>query len=254
MSEWATALAEVPVPGPVPRYEIPGWRERFGVVAGITGRGANPGTGFDLGLSTREPVGDVMDRWREFRCAEPGFDAFVMGYQVHGSVIAEHEGAQGWTLLDGIDGHVTRERGTLLLVSAADCIPIYLVAPKGRVIALLHAGWRGTSDGILSRGIERLASFGAASAADIVMHCGVGICGTCYEVGREVMDACGVAAPGSGPWHLDLRARLAAEARRLGLAQVTTSSWCSAHDRRAFFSHRASGGADGRMVAYLGLL
>jgi len=68
------------------------------------------------------------------------------------------------------------------------------------------------------------------------------------------MDACGVAAPGSGPWHLDLRARLAAEARRLGLAQVTTSSWCSAHDRPAFFSHRASGGADGRMVAYLGLL
>ena len=35
---------EVPVPGTVPLWEVPGWRERFGVVAGITGRGDNPAT------------------------------------------------------------------------------------------------------------------------------------------------------------------------------------------------------------------
>jgi len=67
------------------------------------------------------------------------------------------------------------------------------------------------------------------------------------------MEACGAPASGAGPWRVDLRARLIEEARRLGLTSVTASSWCSAHDRPTFYSYRASGGADGRMVAYIGL-
>jgi copper oxidase (laccase) domain-containing protein len=51
---------------------------------------------------------------------------------------------------------------------------------------------------------------------------------------------------------LDLRAVLARQARELGIEDVSISPWCSAHDRDRFFSHRASGGRDGRMVAYLG--
>ncbi len=244
-------LTETPLPGPVPRYEIPGWRERFGVVAGITVRGSSAG-GFDLGLWTRQPVEEVMGRWRTFRNAEPGFGAFVMAHQVHGAEVAWHAGAQGWTILDGLDGHLTSDAGTMLLVTVADCIPIYLVAPARRVVGLLHAGWRGTTAGILRRGIERLTGECHIRAADIVMHCGVGICGSCYEVGSEVMDGCGMAHSGAGPWRLDLRARLADEAQQMGLREVTVSTWCTAQDSDAFFSHRASRGADGRMVAYLG--
>jgi copper oxidase (laccase) domain-containing protein len=51
---------------------------------------------------------------------------------------------------------------------------------------------------------------------------------------------------------MDLRAILVAQAERLGVGAVSVSPWCSAHDRDHFFSHRASGGRDGRMVAYLG--
>ena len=91
------------------------------------------------------------------------------------------------------------------------------------------------------------------TASDIVMHCGVGICGPCYEVGSEVMQGCGAPAEGDGPWHLDLRERLRDQAQALGLDQVTTSGWCSAHDRTSFYSHRASKGVDGRMVAYIGM-
>ena len=69
----------------------------------------------------------------------------------------------------------------------------------------------------------------------------------------EVMTGCGAPAQGPGPWHLDLRARLAEQAARLGLGTVTVSGWCSAHDRDSFYSHRASRGTDGRMVAYLGM-
>jgi len=121
-------------------------------------------------------------------------------------------------------------------------------------VALLHAGWRGTAGGILTRGVQRLLGETGADSRDIVMHCGVGICGACYEVGSEVMTGCGLPADGSGPWHIDLRERLAAQAAELGLTSVSRSPWCSAHDRSRFYSHRASGGADGRMVAYLGML
>lgn len=245
-------LSETPLPGPIPRYEIPGWRERFGVVAGITVRGSSTDSGFDLGLWTRQPVEEVMGRWRAFRNAEAGFNAFVMAHQVHGAEVAWHRAARGWTIHDGLDGHLTGEAGTMLLVTVADCVPIYLVAPEAGVVGLLHAGWRGTAAGILRRSIDQLAPGTGIAAADIVMHCGVGICGSCYEVGSEVMDGCGVARAGAGPWHLDLRARLADEALRLGVGEVSLSPWCSAHDPAAFMSHRASGGSDGRMVAYLG--
>jgi copper oxidase (laccase) domain-containing protein len=55
------------------------------------------------------------------------------------------------------------------------------------------------------------------------------------------------------PGRVDLRNVLVEQGRALGLAQMTTSPWCSAHDREQFFSHRASGGRDGRMIAYVGL-
>src|SRR4029077_11916129 len=130
---------------------------------------------------------------------------------------------------------------TLLLVTVADCIPVYLVAPRARAVALLHAGWRGTAAGVWERGIAQLASVAGVAESDIVMHCGVGICGDCYEVGREVMEGSGVPPVGVGPWHLDLRDRLARKAQGRGLSAVTASSWCSAHVRPTFYSHRASG-------------
>lgn len=244
-------LREVPVPGLIPRYEVPSWRERFGVVAGITGRGDGR-EGFDLGLGTREPVAAVVARWRALRGAEPGFRAVVTGHQVHGADLAWHMGAAGWVIRDGLDGHLTLAAGTLLAVTVADCIPVYLAVPSRGALGLLHAGWRGAAAGILERGIGELAARLNVTASDIVMHCGVGICGTCYEVGSEVRERCGLPAPGPGPWKLDLRALLAGRAVRLGVGEVTVSPWCSAHDRPRFYSHRGSGGADGRMAAYLG--
>lgn len=241
-----TPLREVQLPGPVPRHEIPGWRERYGVVAGITGRE------FDLGLWTQASVGEVMTRWRAFRTVESGFGAVILGNQVHDVRVARHQQAEGWVQIEGVDGHATATRGLMLAVTVADCIPVYLVAPAVGAIALLHSGWRGTAGGILGNGVTALVEGYGASPSEIVMHSGVGICGACYEVGREVMEGCGLALAGAGPFHADLRAVLAEQARQLGVQTISTSQWCSAHDRTSFYSHRASRGADGRMVAYLG--
>ncbi len=246
-------LREVPVPGPIPRFEVPGWREQHRVIAGVTGRGSDPGRGFDLGLWSREPVADVMTRWLAFRRQLPEFHAVVLGNQVHGVEVMSVDSGRGWIQVEAIDGWVTTTSGILLTVTIADCIPVYLIAP-GQGVALLHAGWRGTAGGILGRGIELLRETTGCSTNSIAMHCGVGICGPCYEVGSEVVVGCGSDAVGPGPWHVDLRERLLHQARQLGLSEVTASGWCSAHDRTSFYSHRASRGADGRMVAYIGLL
>ena len=242
---------EAPVPGPVPRFELKEWRAEAGLVAGITGRGAEPGQGFDLGLSSESPVGETMRRWRAFRQTYSEFDSVMLGHQVHGVELMTAGPARGWIQVEGIDGWVTTTPGVLLTVTVADCIPVYLVATRG--VALLHAGWRGTAGGILGRGVERLCAVAGAGPSDISMHCGVGICGPCYEVGSEVMQGCGAPADGPGPWHLDLRERLATQAAGLGITHVTLSTWCSAHHHDRFYSHRASGGRDGRMVAFLGM-
>lgn len=232
----------------VPRAELADWSERFGVVAGITLRGQ----GFSLGLWTPEPAGTVLTRWRAFHSAlESGFPQIVLGHQVHGREIAWHDARRGgWLITEGIDGHATDLAGVLLVVTVADCVPVYLLDPESGAMALLHAGWRGSAEGILERGIELLGERVGARPANIVAHLGVAICGDCYEVGPEVVEAVTGRAT-AAPEGLDLRAALVDRADRLGIAEISVSAWCSAHDE-AFFSHRRSRGADGRMVAYLG--
>ena len=247
-------IEERQVGGPVPRYEIPGWRARLGVVAGITGRGDGDQP-FDLGLWTGQPVGEVMTRWRALRTVESGFDAHILGNQVHGTRVIWHDRTvPGWTLIEGVDGHATGVPGVMLYVTVADCVPVYLVNSKTGSIALLHSGWRGTVGSILTWGVEALSHNGKSSADDIVMHCGVCICRDCYEVGSEVIQALGLAANASGKAQADLSGILTEQARTLGVREISTSTWCSAHDRSRFFSHRASQGRDGRMVAYLGII
>ncbi len=237
----------------VPRIEVPEWSDRLGVVAGITGRGG-ASLPFDLGLKSAQPVGAVMDRWEAFLGGFPGFTSFHLNFQVHGTRLRRAGPGDGWVLHHGFDGHLTDVPGTLLLVTVADCIPVFLATMDGRAVAVLHAGWRGVAGGILRVAAERMVAEFFCSVDNIVMHCGVGVCGMCYEVGSEVMSACGRTVVGPAPWYLDLRAVLAEQARVIGIGEISTSELCSAHDTTRFFSHRASRGRDGRMVAYIGIL
>jgi YfiH family protein len=195
-----------------------------------------------------------MQRLREFRASmRPRFTALQMAHQVHGCNVVWHEGvAPGWHVRDEADGHVTREKGLLLAVTVADCVPVYLVTKDGRAIALLHAGWRGVEGGMLEAGLKALTARSGAAAADIVMHCGVAICGACYEVGEEVARAVLKERAKAGKQHIDLRGELARQGAALGLTEVTTSKLCTRCDNDRFFSHRANGDG-GRQIAWLGI-
>lgn len=226
--------------------EVPGWRDRFGIVAGITTRHAGS---FELGAA---PGGPTLDRWRALQ-RSLAFPSMVTSRQVHGADVASHRDVSGWLLADGYDGHVTRNPGVLLTLTVADCVPIYALDPIERAAGLFHAGWRGTTQGVLRAGLEKLVELTGSSMRNVVIHFGVGICGRCYEVGPEVLAACGCPGPAGQPGRMDLQRVLFDQARGLGVTEISRSPFCTAHDSQIYFSHRASEGRDGRMAAYLGL-
>ena len=235
--------------GGLARYEIPTWRDELGIVAGVTAAR----DGFDLRLDPDQPDDAVTARWAGLpRRLGAGLSGVVVSRQVHGARLGLHrEPHDGVRVLDGLDGHVSDAGGLLLAVTVADCVPVYLADPAGGALGLLHAGWRGVAAGVLEAGIERLCELSGTAPCQIVMHCGVSICGACYKVGPEVFEAV-VGEPREAPTGLDLREVLRLRALALGLERVTLSPWCSAHDASEFYSHRRSGGRDGRMAAYLG--
>ncbi|HEV2148979.1 MAG TPA: polyphenol oxidase family protein [Longimicrobiaceae bacterium] len=251
----ARVVAETETGGDVPLWTHPEWADRFPwLVQGITGAGPAD-VPFDLGLSGAQPVGPALERWRKLRSAA-GVETVVHSRQVHAAEVWVHRerGAPGIAVMDGFDGHVTALPGLLLAVSVADCVPVSVVDPERRAVALVHAGWRGTAAGIVERALELLSSEHGARAGDLWLHCGPAICGECYEVGPEVH--AGVrpgCAPPDAPTPIDLRAAIAERAVGRGVLpeRITVSGQCTRHGPGSFFSHR--GGSPARQMGVLGI-
>ena len=262
----ARRVTEAIRPGRTPLRVHPEWARAFPwVVQGTTVRGggkardggrnraARAGADADFGLFTGAPAGEVMRRW-ESLSKDTGCGSLVHARQVHGCSVALHEATPpGLLLAPPCDGHATRRAGTLLAVSVADCVPVFVVAPRARAVMLLHAGWRGVAGGILEAGLAMLEQDFGTHAREAHMHVGPAICGRCYEVGREVHEALGLPRPASPSQPVDLRRVLADRALAAGAdpAQLTTSTFCTRCADAPFFSHR--GGDAGRQVAVLGI-
>jgi polyphenol oxidase len=234
--------------GGVQLHVQPDWRTRLPWLTQGTTSGA------DLSLFGSTPVGEVMQRWRELG-QHLGFGSLVHARQVHGSRVLVHQTAPDGMLIAGdADGHITNATGALLAISIADCVPIFLVEPVQRTIAVLHSGWRGAAAGIMERGIELLLDRLQADRASLLMHLGPAICGDCFEVGAEVPARLGIpTVGGQGPrLTVDLRALLAHRALSSGLLprNITISAHCTRCGNPPFYSHRA--GCGERQIAVIG--
>lgn len=248
-------VAEVEPGGGVPLWIHPEWAERFPwLVQGTTGAGS-PHAPFDLGLAGSQPVGPALDRWRAL-CAAAGAATVVHARQVHAADVWTHRerGAPGVCVMDGVDGHATDLPRLLLAVGVADCVPVSVVDPGTRSVALVHAGWRGTAGGIVERALDALAAGYGARPDTLWLHCGPSICGECYEVGPEVhvgvRPGC---APPDAPTPIDLRAAIAERAAGRGVLpeRITASAHCTLCGPGSFFSHR--GGSRARQMGVLGI-
>ncbi len=103
--------------------------------------------------------------------------------QVHGGVVAYVN--KGLTV-SGVDGLITDKPNLFLTIIVADCLPIFLWDRHGRAIALLHAGWRGTTAQIAQNGVKQLVERFGIESKNINAILGPCICQRCYEVGPEV--------------------------------------------------------------------
>lgn len=241
-------IRERRVDGPVALLVHEEWAARFPfLVQGTTAGGTR---GADFGLFREAPVGEVMRRWRLLR-EQTGTTTSVHARQVHGTRVLQHGALPPGLLVgDDADGHCTREPGTLLTVSVADCVPISLVSTEPRVIATVHAGWRGAAAGGLEAGLDALRAAGAQPES-VWIHFGPAICGECYEVGPEVFAALGLPVPEHRM--LDLRAVLVERTLAAGVPsdRISRSEWCTRCDGEHLYSHRA--GSTGRQVAFLAI-
>jgi YfiH family protein len=245
------AVREHRVPGSIPLYRHPVWTEMFPwLIQGTTARGDD--APFDLRLAGNSPIGEVLGRWQTLR-SELDCARAVYARQVHGSTVLAHSaGPAGMFIADSCDGHATNAEGILLAVSVADCVPVSLVDPTHRAIAMVHAGWRGVAAGVLESGITALSDLAGSNPAELFIHLGPAICGQCYEVGPEVHRALGLPEP-DRPTPVDLRVVLGQRAVARGVSgfRITTSAFCTRCDHSPFFSHRA--GHRERQVAVLAI-
>ncbi len=215
----------------------------IGFTAFTTGRAAG-----SFGTQTDEPVRDVMGRWSALRSLAGGqAGRLATAVQVHGADILVHEGGwKGWLRGPEADGHIAPRRGTALVVTVADCVPVFIAHPSG-VCAALHSGWRGTAARITEQAIARLEALGCP-ANELLLHCGPAICGKCYEVSPDVHAQLTGRTPGA-PATVDLRALIADHARARGVRTMSVSPLCTRCDNDRFYSHRA--GDAGRQVGVI---
>lgn len=250
----AASVREVRLDGAVPLWLHPEWRERFPwLIQGTTSRGEQA-EAFDLGLFGAQPVGEVLARWDAVR-SQLGMPLAVHSRQVHGVELLRHEAAAhpGLLVTNGFDGHLTDQPGILLTISVADCVPVFLVAPRNRAVAVVHAGWRGAAAGVVERAAAELTG-GALESEELWAHCGPSICGECYEVGPEVHAAVSPRRPIPGrPEPIDLRQAIAQRLVEAGvrMERISLSTHCTRCGDGGFFSHR--GGSAGRQMGVLGI-
>ncbi|MCX8012448.1 MAG: polyphenol oxidase family protein, partial [Desulfobacterota bacterium] len=91
--------------------------------------------------------------------------------------------------LSGVDGLITREKKILLLIKVADCIPVFFYDPVNLVVGLIHAGWRGIAQGIVTRGLRVMQEYFSSLPGNLMVGVGPGIGCCCFEVKEEVKKA-----------------------------------------------------------------
>lgn len=84
------------------------------------------------------------------------------------------------------DAVVAATRGLAVGVVTADCVPILLLARDRRVVAAVHAGWRGAAAGVIEATLDRMRTAFAVGAREVEACIGPAIGPCCYQVGAEV--------------------------------------------------------------------
>jgi len=148
----------------------------------------------------------------------------------------------------------------LLTIRVADCVPILLASPDGRVVGAVHAGWRGVVGNVAAKTVRTMHEAGGDAAAPAKLLAAIGPCISTehFEVGEEVADefvqqGLGETVQrraGAKP-HIDLQGAVKLQLEQAGVTAIDTHELCTYRDAREFYSHRRDQGLTGRMAAVI---
>jgi YfiH family protein len=238
----------------------PGWEAdgRVGALMSTRAGGVSraPFDSLNLGRSAGDEPAAVDENRRRFAAALGGACPVWMS-QVHGARVRRLTSADPTSeAVEAADAAITTEPGVACCVMVADCLPVLFAAPDGIGVGAAHAGWRGLAGGVLEATVAALCE--AAACAPHRMQAWLGPCigAGRFEVGADVLDACGggphfVASPrpdGAMRWLADLPGLARARLLAVGLTQISGDDACTVEDRSRFFSFRRDG-VTGRMAA-----
>jgi polyphenol oxidase len=215
----------------------------------------------------------VVYRNRDAWCRELGVsvDRLVCARQVHGTaveVVSESHAGRGAasveTAIHGVDALVTDVADVPLAVLSADCAPILIFDPDRRVIAAVHAGWRGTVAGIAASAVATLADRYGSRPEELIVGVGPSICAACYQVGPEVIEAwedsehareSGAVARRPDGWYFDLVAANVATLVASGVSRtrIEIAGTCTKCSNGDYFSRRGLGPRTGLFASVIAL-
>lgn len=188
--------------------------------------------------------------------------ALAFARQVHGNRVAVvgrsgpvPSGDAGHEL-PAVDALVTTEPGTVLVMLAADCLPVLLADPVARVVAAVHAGRQGLVQGVLPATVRVMAEHGAEPRRTVAVL-GPAICGRCYELPAALADEVEQAVPGSrsttatGTAATDLAGGASGQLAEAGVT-VRRIGGCTLEQPALFYSYRRDG-VTGRQAAVVRL-
>lgn len=238
---------------------------KHGVSSRHGGVSPKPFDSLNLGAKTADRDENVAENRRLF-CEAVNVEAnrLVTGGQVHGSDIAIVTEKDAMTRIPHVDALVTNCLGLPLMLVYADCVPLLFYDPRRKVVAVSHAGWKGTFLGIAGKTILAMQRHFGSDPADCLAAIGPSIGPDDYEVDTPVMEQILSAwneagsfstATVPGRWQLDLWKWNTVQLQAAGVPNpnIVCSNISTRSHSSDFFSHRASGGVTGRFGALISL-
>lgn len=160
------------------------------------------------------------------------------------------------------DAITTNQKGLLLLMRFADCVPVLFYDPMHKGVAIAHAGWKGTLRGVVSEVVKAMVVHYGTSPENLRVGIGPSIGPDHYQVGSEVIEETKRAFPGlyekvlvedTNGVKLDLWKANEIQLRKMGVRQINIAGICTGCDLEKWYSHRAEKGNTGRFAAVIGL-
>ncbi|MFI7586618.1 peptidoglycan editing factor PgeF [Spongisporangium articulatum] len=227
----------------------------------------------NLGLHVGDDAAAVVEnRRRALAALSTTLDRAVFCVQSHEARVAvvgaadAGRGARSEAdALPATDALVTVETDLVLAVLVADCVPVVLLDPVRRALAVVHAGWRGTVAGVAAAAVSTLVD-GGSRPSDLLAGIGPSIAPDAYQVGSDVRGAAQAAFgsdvdrvvradPGApGRWLFDLwhANRLQLQASGVPAAHIDVAG-LETGPGTPFYSHRFEA-APGAPTGRFGLL